>query len=126
MKLRDLKASIDSYIGLGHEEDPVLITLSQPSIGSRASCGIRGIYPGFDWEHGQMRIEPDKPIVTAGRSKDDMKPMAIYAYSAPRPFYNCPTCGKKVKKDDNYCSRCGQHIFYNKNAKPADSYRKED
>lgn len=123
MTLNELKRSVDTCVQFGHGNDVVLITLSEPSFGWRASIGIRDIYPGIDWEYGQMRIEPDEAICKKGRAKDDLLPMHIYAYTAPRRFYSCPICETHVKKDDHYCSRCGQHLFFDANREPADSWK---
>lgn len=64
MKLKELKRIIDRYIDIGHGDDIVLITLNDSSVGARASAGISGVFAGFDWESGQIRIEPDKKIIS--------------------------------------------------------------
>lgn len=125
MTLNDLKSHVDEYVKIGHGNDTVLITLSQPSVGGRASTGVIGIYPGFDWEHGQMRIEPAQQICPRGRTKDDIMKIRIFAYSSPKPFYNCPVCEEHVKKDSKYCQRCGQHLVFDNTAEPFDSYNKK-
>jgi hypothetical protein len=124
LTLSELKIHVDEYVRVGHGDDVVLITLSQSSVGARASTAVSCIFPGFDWEHGQMRIEPEKPVCLRGRAKDDMMPIRMFAYSSPRPFYECP-CGTQVKKDSHYCQHCGQHLFLDKNAEPYDSYNKK-
>lgn len=53
--------------------------------------------------------------------------MKKYVLSYPTGFYNydkvtifswfvafCPQCGKLVTKDENYCSYCGQELFFEK------------
>lgn len=125
MTLSDLKSHIDEYVRVGHGEDVVLITLSQPSVGSRAATAVRCIFPGFDWEHGQMRIEPENQVCLRGRAKEDTMPIRIFAYSSPRPFYECPICGEHIKKDSNYCQQCGQHLVFDRSAEPCDTYNRE-
>ena len=63
MNLKELKNIVDFAIeNLQHHQNPeeisVLITLSESSVGSRASSTIKYVGMGFDWEHGQFRIEP--------------------------------------------------------------------
>lgn len=123
MTLNELKADIDLYVEEGFGDWTVLITLSEPSIGAGVSTGIHGIYPGIDWEHGQMRIDPEEPIVRRGRAKSDAMPINIWAYSGPRKFYTCPICDNKVTKYNNYCSHCGQLLEYDPDAEPIDSWR---
>lgn len=125
MTLYDLKRSVDSYVDLGHGENDILITLSQKSVGARMSVGVRGIYAGFDFESGQIRIEPMEPICKRGRAKDDPVAMNIFAFSSPRKFYSCPMCEETVKKDAHYCPRCGQHLFFDPTKEPLDSYKSD-
>lgn len=63
MKLFELCDLCSTMLAEGNGNAEVVITISEPSIGSRAKVGIDSIYPGFDWEHGQIRIESEKPIV---------------------------------------------------------------
>ena len=123
MTLNELKADIDSYVEEGFGDWTVLINLTEPSIGARASVGIRGIYPGIDWEHRQMRIDPEEPIVRRGNARSDAMPMRIWVYSGPRKFCTCPICDNKVTKDTHYCSHCGQHVKYDSNVEPIDSWK---
>lgn len=39
-------------------DTPILITTSDVSIGARACVGVRGFVAGFDWEYGQLRLDP--------------------------------------------------------------------
>ncbi len=55
MILSELKKQIDFLCETGHGDNPVLVTLSESSVGSRAATGITGIHSGFDWERGQIR-----------------------------------------------------------------------
>lgn len=125
MKLSELKKNIDFLLETGHEENEVRITLSQPSIGGWASVGIKGAFPGFDFESEQVqiRIEPIEPVCSRGRSKDDAMKMNIFAFSGPRKFYLCPMCGGRVKKDNCYCPRCGQHLTFDAEKQPSDIWK---
>jgi hypothetical protein len=114
MTLRELHKTAEFYISQlrDYEEDPhVLITLEEPSIGSRASTGVQHASMGFDWEHGQFRIQPAEKLCRFGRRKDD--PVSkLGAKFDGRSYYFCPRCGggHRVKKDDRYCSGCGQRL----------------
>ena len=63
MKLFELCDLCNTMVAEGNGNAEVVITISEPSIGGRAKVDIASIYPGFDWERGQVRIEPEKPIV---------------------------------------------------------------
>lgn len=48
MVLSEFKKQVDFLCDTGHADNPVLITFSESSIGSRAATGITGIHSGFD------------------------------------------------------------------------------
>lgn len=113
MKAKKLKEVIDFYINNGHENDDVVITLSEPSIGCRAFSDIRYVASGFDFEHGQIRIEPEKSLLSKTKDRDaPMKPWAkTYDYgNRKQTIIHCPICENKLRKADKYCSKCGQMI----------------
>lgn len=55
MILSELKKQVDFLCGTGHGDNPVLVTLSESSVGSRAATGITEIHSGFDWEHVELK-----------------------------------------------------------------------
>lgn len=88
-------------------------TLSEPSIGSRAATGITGIHSGIDWEHGQVWISTEKKIISYWKDRDEvMKPRRedYNIGSRTRHLLLCPKCQNQLRKDDNYCSNCGQRV----------------
>ncbi len=114
MNLKELKTIID--FTLEHlqphqnpEEIDVLITLSETSIGSRASSAIKYAGMGFDWEHGQFRLEPVKQLVCKGNTLTDVKEVQCRQYDG-RNYYFCPRCQNKISKDDKYCRYCSQKL----------------
>ena len=113
MNLNELKIMVDSTIEHLHfekpENIPVLITLSERSMGSRASSGVKYANMGFDWERGQFRIEPTKTLVSKGNSLTDVKDVVIRRYEG-RNYYFCPMCQQKISKNDSYCRYCGQKL----------------
>jgi hypothetical protein len=113
MNLKELKMIVDSTIENLRFEKPenvqVLITLSEMSMGPRASIAVRTAYLGFDWEHNQFRIEPVKALVTKGNNLTDTK-SAIFWQSKGRKYYFCPSCHQNVAKNDYYCRHCGQKL----------------
>lgn len=113
MKLKELYEISKSLVEQGKAEDEVLITLSEPSVGARASAPINSIYAGFDWEHGQIRIEPKNKLINKLKDRDkqlDTKIMEYDSLGRKCIIRKCPVCENHLKKDDKYCSRCGQAI----------------
>lgn len=113
MILEELKNIVDSYIEQGKGKDSVVITLSESSIGARASSGISSIFPGFDWEHGQIRIEPSEDLTSKLKDRDKDLPIIKHTYNfgnRKRNVLLCPKCNNYLRKDDRYCSKCGQKV----------------
>ena len=113
MILSELKDQVDFLISNGHGNDTVLVTLSESSVGARASTGIIGLYPGFDWERGQVRISTEKKVISYGKDRDkEMLPRRkdYDVGTRIRHLILCPKCENQLRKDDNYCSQCGQRI----------------
>jgi hypothetical protein len=114
MDLKQLKDTVDFTIkNLRDYEDPseipVLITLSEPSIGSRAFSQVVHVGMGFDWEHGQFRIAAEKQLVSIGKALTDVKSIVCHPYDG-RNYYFCPRCEGKISKDDRYCRYCSQKL----------------
>jgi len=114
LNLLDLKMNIDYIISnLRDYENPkdieVLITLSESSVGSRAFAKVKYVGMGFDWENGQLRIEPEKPIVSEGNTFKDIKKIKCEQFEG-RNYYFCPRCESKISKDDKFCRYCGQKL----------------
>lgn len=90
-------------------DTPVLITLSDSSIGGRASVGIQGLYAGMDWEQGQLRIKPKEMIFRNIKRMDT--PVGITRETFGGVGFNaCGRCSMKVAKDDTFCRHCGQRL----------------
>ena len=113
MVLLELKKQVDFLHDNGYGNNIVLVTLSESSIGARASTGITGIYSGFDWEHGQVRISTEKKIISYEKDRDKVIEPRKEDYntgSKMRHLLLCPKCENQLRKNDNYCSQCGQRI----------------
>ena len=65
MNLKELKDRIDFLyeISRNPEQINVYITTSEKAIGGRAKCGVKGVRLGADWEHNQLRIEPEDKLI---------------------------------------------------------------
>ena len=114
MNLKELKSIIDQRMERlpsyqNPEEIQVRITLSEPSMGARASTEVKGIGLGIDWEAGQLRIEPKGALVKKGNSLNDVKSAVRKEYEG-RNYYLCPRCQQKISKTDLYCRHCGQKL----------------
>jgi len=113
MNLEELKNTIDFEIANLNGKDPkdikVLITLDESNVGARSSSKIKNICMGFDWENGQLRIEPDTRLVRKGNSLTDVKAVICKEYDG-RKYYVCYKCGSKLSKNDIYCRCCGQRL----------------
>lgn len=113
MKLKELYEISKSLMEQGKAEDEVLITLSESSVGARASAPINSVYAGFDWEHGQVRVEPKDSLISKLKDRDKQLDARIIEYNnlgRKHIIRKCPICENHLKKDDKYCSRCGQAI----------------
>jgi hypothetical protein len=113
LNLEEFKIIVDHTVdNLHHKkanEVPVLITLSESSMGARASSNVKYANMGFDWEHGQFRIEPDISLVRKGNSLTDIKNVICRQYEG-KNYYFCPRCQQKITKTDKYCRYCSQKL----------------
>jgi YHS domain-containing protein len=113
INLSELKRIVDytiEHLDYDKPEDiPVLITLKESSLGSRAASAVKYIGMGFDWESGQFRIEPVKELVTKGNSLTNVKTVVCRQYDG-RNYYFCPRCQSKISRNDHYCRDCGQKL----------------
>ena len=88
-------------------ESSVVITLAEDSIGPRAGCGIKHAMAGFDWESGQIRLEPEEPLVRFG--KQPARKMRAVLKGSKHEYF-CPVCKCKVALRDTFCRDCGQKL----------------
>lgn len=118
MKLKELKATIDSLCkhATSHKTDDleVVVQIAEPSIGASACVGINWVTRGIDWESGRINITPSKELVRKGNSKEDViaprEELYDYGNGKKRIIRDCKMCDSQVRKDDRYCSKCGQKI----------------
>lgn len=108
LTIRDLKKIVND-IDDSDLDAHVVITLDEPSVGSRAFTSIIMAHMGFDWETHQFRIEPKEPLARNKFSRDTPRDIRKW-----REGYFCPKCDrslmKKEVKEGRYCSHCGQHF----------------
>lgn len=111
MKLSKVKEIVDNYVEKGFGDWNTLITIKDISAGPRACSDIQGIYNGFDWEHGQIRIEPEKNLISQSKDRDKALPVIKHIYGQGiRNVISCPKCENHLRKSDKYCSICGQRV----------------
>jgi len=117
MRLSQMKKIIDTYEEEGLGNSPVVIALKEPSVGGTRTTEIMQIYPGFDWNHGQILIQTKDEICRLEKNKDFLTKMNLFVFNYDKKSIielHCPRCESKLKKDDNYCHECGQHVYYDK------------
>lgn len=114
MLVKELYKNLETYINNGCGDYPLVITLREPSVGPRASIGIDSVFPGFDWESGQMRIEPSNDGCTSYKKDRDI-PCGVsvkeYDLNGKKTIIRrCKFCGEKIRTTDIYCCKCGHKL----------------
>lgn len=108
MTFGDLKRKVDFLQKRCVDENmPVLITLSDSSIGARAFSEISSITTGIDWENQQIRIEPAVKLYADSRMESGLIRESFSGVN----FWACSKCRMKVSKDDLFCKHCGSRIY---------------
>lgn len=113
LTVQEVINTLQHYISFDEEikEKELLITTNDKSIGSMAYVTIQDIYQGFDWEHGQIRIETNMPIVKKYNSRDIEKPKWIFTEEiSNKKYIVCSACESRIGKKDEYCKHCGQKL----------------
>lgn len=90
------------------ENFEVMIDLEEPSIGASASCTIKSMNKGFDWEHGQVRLTPAQALVRK-MTKQKLTKKNREVMSG-RTYCHCAHCACTVGKDDKFCKDCGRQF----------------
>lgn len=113
LTLDDLNFLVTHIMRNGCGDYPVNITLAQPSVGVRAHVGIRNLYRGIDWESNQIRVETTEKITAYKKDRDEIMQPWVKTYELngrKRKIILCPKCENHLRKDDKYCSNCGQRV----------------
>lgn len=115
MTLSTLKHTIDT-LSLQHSDPDlqvVITTSGENSYGARASIPVKDIYPGIDWEAGQLRIEPEEPLYRSGRRPEDTRKAFAIQYIYDRRTvtkHHCPMCMEELVGCKKFCACCGQKV----------------
>ena len=107
MTLEELTHKVDWLLNNCEHDKQVVVTLNSISMGGRAFANVTAVYKGIDWEGDQIRIDVDKPIIEKNKDRDIPMPKAKCPTGRG---YVCRACGYFVRKDDKYCSTCGQNV----------------
>ena len=113
MNVSELIDELEFYTDHGYSDNKVVIQLKEPSVGGVACTGIRQLYAGMDWDKGKIIIQTDDPVIYYKKDRDIPKSAVkiVYTrYPQTRPVIHCPVCGDKLRKNDRFCSRCGQAV----------------
>jgi len=105
MTLEELAHKVNWLWNNCKRDEQVVVTLDSISMGGRAFANVTSVHRGIDWEDGQIRIGVDKPIIEKNKDRDAPMPKAKTSNG-----YVCCACGYFVRKDDKYCSTCGQNV----------------
>jgi len=103
--LNFIKKTFPDYENL--ENINVVITTSESSIGGRSCVDVYNVHMGFDWEHGQLRIEPANKLLKR-QTREIAK--VIKQQSGGISYWGCSYCGRKIAKDDRFCKECGRKL----------------
>lgn len=108
MNLEELQRIVNEAVsytkdvhGIEAEHVEVKLTLSEPSIRSRASSDVKTAYLGLDLEKGEFRIDPNDMLVSSKRTT---------LHKVLKRLVNCEICDEAVCTTDNYCSSCGNKL----------------
>lgn len=120
MTVKELIEMLQTAAAIGsHGEDEVRIDLDMPSLGAKASTGLKAVYTGFDWEQGTVRLVAEEKIAKEGSTRGDPKRPFEHedqtmskAKGKPYIMRYCPRCQNSVKKKQRYCSACGQALLW--------------
>lgn len=105
MTLEELAHKVDLLLSHCRQGKQVVVTLDTPSMGARACADVVDICDGIDWESGQVRIAVDRSIIEKSKDRDVPMPKAKTSNG-----YVCRACGHFARKNDRYCSTCGQNV----------------
>lgn len=70
MKIKDLKDILSRHNGPYDDEREVVILISKPSIGPRATTPVKSISFGFDWENGLALIRAEETLVPKSKKEE--------------------------------------------------------
>lgn len=115
MKVSELYEAFGKYIKRGHGDDEAVILLQESSMGASAAEEVDTCEAGFDWDSGRILLIPEKPLLHYGNERDKAQPAVRISYrnnydGKIKPTLHCPQCETKLRKDMQYCPRCGRKV----------------
>lgn len=113
MKTSELYEVLNKYIERGHGDDEVVILLQENSMS--AAEAVHTCETEFDWDSSRILLVPEKPLLHYGNARDRAQPAVRISYrnnydGKIRPTLHCPQCEAKLRKDMQYCPRCGRKV----------------
>jgi hypothetical protein len=111
MRLDELKKTVDLFVKDGHGGNEVVVSVAEVGFGTAPYSPVVDVSIGIDWECGQVRITAKDPIIRKFKDRDKPSPkLCMKSFGDGMLPYICPECGMRVRKNDKYCSHCGQNI----------------
>jgi hypothetical protein len=85
------------------DDDEIVVTLKQPSVGGHASVAVSSVGHGFDWDAGKILLYTENPVVTQEHldriqeyCRAYEKLLYLYAMENNLPFNGVPLMGSKA------------------------------
>lgn len=95
----------------GAKNIPVVISLSEPSMGPIATSNIMEAHLGFDWDAGTFIIYPEKKLMSKEYiNKKARKSKSNIINNKNEEICFCENCRKSVGVSDKYCKHCGKEF----------------
>ena len=92
----------------GPEVIPVVVVLSEPSVGKSSTAEVVCAGLGFDWDAGSFILRTKEDLVRENYGRGYAKiQKTVYD---EKPCYSCSNCCTIVSESDKFCKHCGKEF----------------